>query len=156
MTDAVYRIVEHDGGWAYKLGDVFSETFPNRQTAEAAAERVVEEQRSPGEDEAISWEDERGIWHEEAARGADRPNAYVNKGTAETDPPLTESESATRRAGSSRHAADLVLRAYDKGDQYARHGAHLSRQQVRSEPVIAMLFAMACGFILGVLTRQNV
>ena len=24
-----YRIVQHDGGWAYKLGDSFSETFPN-------------------------------------------------------------------------------------------------------------------------------
>ena len=37
MSDAVYRIVEHDGGWAYKLGDVFSETFPSRRLAELAA-----------------------------------------------------------------------------------------------------------------------
>jgi hypothetical protein len=30
------RIVEHDGGWAYKVGDVFSETFPSRESAQKA------------------------------------------------------------------------------------------------------------------------
>ena len=28
MTKVSYKIVEHDGGWAYKVGDMFSETFP--------------------------------------------------------------------------------------------------------------------------------
>ena len=28
MTKIVYRIVEHDGGWAYQVDGVFSETFP--------------------------------------------------------------------------------------------------------------------------------
>ena len=37
MTDITYRIVEHDGGWAYKLGDVFSETFPDHDAAMRAA-----------------------------------------------------------------------------------------------------------------------
>ena len=27
MTKIVYHIVEHDGGWAYKVDGVFSETF---------------------------------------------------------------------------------------------------------------------------------
>jgi hypothetical protein len=27
MTKITYEIVEHDGGWAYKVGDVFSEPF---------------------------------------------------------------------------------------------------------------------------------
>ncbi len=27
MSHVTYTIVEHDGGWAYKAGDVFSETF---------------------------------------------------------------------------------------------------------------------------------
>ena len=30
MSEVTYRIVEHDGGFAYKVGDVFSETFPSR------------------------------------------------------------------------------------------------------------------------------
>ena len=30
MVHVTYTIVEHDGGWAYKLGDVFSEPFRTR------------------------------------------------------------------------------------------------------------------------------
>lgn len=32
MTRITYEIVEHDGGWAYKVGDVFSEPFPSHDT----------------------------------------------------------------------------------------------------------------------------
>src|ERR1700710_1480397 len=78
MADVVYRIVEHDGGWAYKLGDVFSETFPPRRDAEAAATRGAAEQRVPGETEAIEWQDAEGTWHEEIESGSDRPAAYVD------------------------------------------------------------------------------
>ena len=77
MVEVTYRIVEHDGGWAYKLGDVFSETFGTRAEAQAAADRVAAEQRVPGDTEAIEWEDESGQWHEETARGDDRPEAVV-------------------------------------------------------------------------------
>ena len=41
MAHITYKIVEHDGGWAYKLGDVFSETFPNRGAAVNAAHQVA-------------------------------------------------------------------------------------------------------------------
>ena len=34
----VYQIVEHDGGWAYKVGGVFSEPFPSHEAAVAAAQ----------------------------------------------------------------------------------------------------------------------
>ena len=37
MARVTYVIVEHDGGWAYKVGDVFSETFPTHDAALAAA-----------------------------------------------------------------------------------------------------------------------
>ena len=37
MNKVTYEIVEHDGGWAYKVGDVFSETFATRELAHAAA-----------------------------------------------------------------------------------------------------------------------
>ena len=33
MTKIVYRIVEHDDGWAYQVDGVFSETFPSHDAA---------------------------------------------------------------------------------------------------------------------------
>jgi hypothetical protein len=77
MSHVTYTIVEHDGGWAYKVGDVFSETFPSRQKAHAAAERAAQEQRVPGDSSAIEYEDGSGHWHEEEERGDDRPDTDV-------------------------------------------------------------------------------
>ena len=68
------------GGWAYKLGDVFSETFPSRDRAAVAAKRVADLQRIPGDTEVIEWEDASGIWHEETESGSDRPEAFVEDG----------------------------------------------------------------------------
>ena len=73
MTKVTYVIVEHDGGWAYKLGDVFSETFDTHDEALYAAKRAAMEQQRPGETTGISWEDAEGHWHEEVASGTDRP-----------------------------------------------------------------------------------
>jgi len=73
----VYHIVEHDGGWAYKVNDVFSEPFPTHDAAKAAALRAAREQHVPGETRTISWEDQEGKWHEELARGFDRPETEV-------------------------------------------------------------------------------
>ena len=77
MTHVVYEVVEHDGGWAYKVGDVFSETFPTREIAHAAAAQAAQEQRTPGETETIEYEDREGQWHEETAKGNDRPDSEV-------------------------------------------------------------------------------
>ena len=33
MSEVTYEIVEHDGGWAYKVGPTFSETFPTHDEA---------------------------------------------------------------------------------------------------------------------------
>ena len=73
MNLITYKVVEHDGGWAYKLGEVFSETYPTRQSALEAAKMAAAEQRMPGKTEAIEYEDSEGNWHEELARGDDRP-----------------------------------------------------------------------------------
>ena len=146
MDDAVYRIVEHDGGWAYKLGDVFSETFPNRNMAEAAAKRVAEEQRSPGEDEAISWEDERGIWHDEAARGIDRPNAYVAGGeTFQQSAPAQRPRSVGR---------DDAFGAAAERNQSGYNGQP-ARGEVRSDPLIVMLLTIALAYVLGLVVGRN-
>lgn len=77
MTKVVYEVVEHDGGWAYKFNKVFSETFPTHEAAHAAAERVAAEQRVPGKTEVIQYEDGKGEWHEETAKGSDRPSTVV-------------------------------------------------------------------------------
>jgi hypothetical protein len=77
MSHVTYRIVRHDDGWAYKVGDVFSEAFPTHAAALAAARLAAAEQRVPGSTEAIEWEDEQGRWHSETARGTDRPETEV-------------------------------------------------------------------------------
>jgi hypothetical protein len=77
MTHVTYNIVEHDGGWAYKLGDVFSETVRTRDAAVRAAHRVAAEQQISGQTQAIQYEDEDGNWHQELARGDDRPEVDV-------------------------------------------------------------------------------
>lgn len=80
MAAIVYEVVEHDGGWAYKVGDVFSETFPTHQAALGAAKRAAREQEVPGETEAIEYQDEKGRWRSETARGRDRPDTEVEDG----------------------------------------------------------------------------
>ncbi|TMI99992.1 MAG: DUF2188 domain-containing protein [Alphaproteobacteria bacterium] len=77
MSHVIYRIVEHDGGWAYKVDDVFSEPFPSHAAALAAAKAAAAEQRVPGQTEAIEWEDASGRWHSETASGRDRPDTEV-------------------------------------------------------------------------------
>ena len=77
MSKVVYHIVEHDGGWAYKVDGVFSETFRSHDAAKAAANRAAAEQRVAGQTTGISWEDSRGVWHEELSEGGDRPDTAV-------------------------------------------------------------------------------
>jgi hypothetical protein len=77
MSHVTYTVVEHDGGWAYKVGDVFSETFPTHEAAHAAAARAAQEQRAPGQGGPIEYEDSSGRWHEEQESGDDRPDTDV-------------------------------------------------------------------------------
>jgi len=77
MTKIIYEIVEHDGGWAYRVGGVFSETFPSHDMARRAAEHAAREQVVPGATTGISYEDKDGRWHDEVARGDDRPDTEV-------------------------------------------------------------------------------
>jgi hypothetical protein len=77
MSDVTYEIVEHDGGWAYKVGDVYSEPYPTHAEALKAAQTAAEEQKAPGETEVIEFEDSSGKWHTETARGTDRPNTTI-------------------------------------------------------------------------------
>lgn len=77
MSKIHYKVVQHDGGWAYKLGDVFSEPFRTREAAVKAAHRVAREQHVPGETRYIEYQDASGVWKTELAHGIDRPDADV-------------------------------------------------------------------------------
>jgi hypothetical protein len=78
MAHVTYHIVEHNGGWAYKLDDVFSETFPTHDEALRAAQRAASEQRLSGPTTGIRYQDGNGEWHEEISGGDDRPQADVD------------------------------------------------------------------------------
>jgi hypothetical protein len=77
MTKIIYEIVEHDGGWAYRVDGAFSETFRSHDLARKAAERAAQEQVMPGDATGITYEDKDGRWHEEVADGDDRPQTDV-------------------------------------------------------------------------------
>ena len=74
---ARYKIVEHDGGWAYKLGDVFSETFPSEEAAHKAAELAAKRQQVGGDPADISYQDATGSWRNEHVAGGERPETEV-------------------------------------------------------------------------------
>jgi Uncharacterized protein conserved in bacteria (DUF2188) len=67
MSHVIYKIVPHDGGWAYTVNGVFSEPFATHAAALTAAKRAAAEQRVPGRTE----------WHTETAAGGDRPETDV-------------------------------------------------------------------------------
>jgi hypothetical protein len=79
MSRITYEIVEHDGGWAYKVGTTYSETFPSRSDAVAAARIAAAEQQVAGSTEGIEYEDSAGKWHQELSEGTDRPEADVDE-----------------------------------------------------------------------------
>lgn len=81
MTKVVYQIVEHDGGWAYRVDGTYSETFRNRDAAVEAAKAAAAEQRVGGETSGIVFEDANGQWHEELSQGGNRPETTVDEGS---------------------------------------------------------------------------
>ena len=68
-------------GAAYKVDGVFSEPYPSHAAALAAAQRAAAEQTVPGHTETIEYEDEKGRWHTETARGSDRPQTQIKDRT---------------------------------------------------------------------------
>ncbi len=77
MTKVTYHIVQHDGGWAYKVDETFSETFASHDLARQAAERAAHEQLESGGTVRIQYEDSKGHWHQEISPGDDRPETDV-------------------------------------------------------------------------------
>jgi hypothetical protein len=77
MAKLTYEIVKHDGGWAYRVDETFSESFPSHDAAREAAELAAKEQAQAGDSVEISFEDKHGKWHTEISSGQDRPDVDV-------------------------------------------------------------------------------
>ena len=79
MTKVVYKIVRHDGGWAYTASGTFSETYRTHDAARRAANLAAREQSSTSGEEpaSIEYEDENGKWHREVVKPDDRPQTDV-------------------------------------------------------------------------------
>jgi hypothetical protein len=77
MPEMIYRVVEHDGGWAYVAGGAYSEAYPTAEQARAAATSAAQRQRLEGDTSYIEYEDAGGEWHQELAAGGDRPETSV-------------------------------------------------------------------------------
>jgi len=77
MSKIIYKVVKHDGGWAYEANGTYSEPFRTRDAVRKAAKLAAGEQTVPGETTQISYEDEKGRWHNEVDSGTDRPDTAV-------------------------------------------------------------------------------
>jgi glycine/D-amino acid oxidase-like deaminating enzyme len=77
MSKLVYEVVQHDGGWAYKADGVFSESFATHDLAAQAAHAAASKQQRSAETEVIEYQDRKGEWHTETAKGNDRPETSV-------------------------------------------------------------------------------
>jgi hypothetical protein len=77
MARVVYHIVAHDSGWAYQVDGTYSEAFRSHDAARKAAEKAAREQRTPGDEAAISYEDANGHWHQELVHSGDQPDTEV-------------------------------------------------------------------------------
>ncbi len=76
MSAITYHVGEHDGGYGYRLGDVWSETFADHNTA-VAARSAAQRQHVEGRDAEISYQLADGRWQTEHADGGDRPDTEV-------------------------------------------------------------------------------
>lgn len=72
-----YHVGRHDGGYAYRLDDVWSEPFATHHEALAAANAAAQRQHLGGRDAKISYQTTDGTWRSEQVRGGDRPETSV-------------------------------------------------------------------------------
>jgi hypothetical protein len=77
VTKLVYKVLKHDGGWAYQADGTFSESYPTHDAALAAARRAAKAQSEPNERTSIEYEDAAGHWHQEVSEGGDHPDTTV-------------------------------------------------------------------------------
>lgn len=72
----VYHVGSHDGGWAYRLNDVWSEPYATHAAAQAAAQQAAHRQHLSGKSAEILYQAKDGSWRREYV-GDERPEASV-------------------------------------------------------------------------------
>ena len=73
----IYHVDEHDEGFAYRVAEVWSETFPSHEEALQAARAAAKRQRLTGEGAEITFQDENGAWLTQEVSGEERPETGV-------------------------------------------------------------------------------
>jgi hypothetical protein len=56
MQKITYKVVKHEGGWAYEVNGAYSEKFLTRELARKAAKSAAGEQAAAGESAPVSKE----------------------------------------------------------------------------------------------------
>ena len=57
-----YKVVKHEGGWAYRLHATYSRLFPTQSDATAAAMTEAREMHEPGDDTQVHVRDGPCAW----------------------------------------------------------------------------------------------
>lgn len=81
-----YRIVEHDGGWAYLLGDVYSETFSSEDAALEAARQAAAKQEAADVEILVEGSGRRIDASTGEERDKQRKDELLEEGLEETFP----------------------------------------------------------------------
>jgi hypothetical protein len=63
MVDITYKIVPHDKGWAYKLGDTLSETYETPDQAARQAKSAAARQKIGDGDAKLAYPTSDGGWN---------------------------------------------------------------------------------------------
>jgi hypothetical protein len=66
MNKVTYKVTKHNGGWTYEANGTYSENFQSREAARKAAKWAASERAAAGEPTPISYEDEKGQWHDDS------------------------------------------------------------------------------------------
>ncbi|MBB3132415.1 hypothetical protein FHS26_000110 [Rhizobium pisi] len=62
MADITYQVVPHDNGWAYKLGNTLSETYPTADEAIVHAKDAASRQKIGDGDALLAYPAPDGGW----------------------------------------------------------------------------------------------
>ena len=66
MNKITYRVVKHNGGWAYENGGTYSEQFRTREAARKAARLAAAGHASAYATAPRTSEGEEGQWHDDS------------------------------------------------------------------------------------------
>ena len=67
MNRITYRVVKHDGGWAYQANGTYSEQFRTRDAARKAARLAAIAQAAANGTAPPSYEDKSGEWYDDGS-----------------------------------------------------------------------------------------